>query len=277
MKKTLASILAGISLAVFPFLPFALSEARAEEPKKGEYEFFANVGLTAQVEPSCGVLRSTSLKVRDASAHSEDYVTRGSLAPIEDTALDMPESSIYAELNAGISKEDEDYGLSAGLGIKWRLISELKIKERNYTSAPGTETRGYGAALTYYGFAEDPTDLIFVPGIFARASKMINKKDSFFDKLYLEYRLDFSSLNAANGWDRWANLEKNESFKLADIMEHTLKIGIEGHALDLFAGYSFADAKPTSVGRESDMEFKNHFVIGINLRADSRRNYRRGY
>ncbi|MFZ4631930.1 MAG: hypothetical protein ACOYL8_01825 [Patescibacteria group bacterium] len=103
---------------------------------------------------------------------------------------------------------------------------------RNYTNAPGTNERGYGAALTFSGISiQGPLALLCVkpltPLLFitpkASFEHPINDKHDY-PKLAID--VSYQLLTAINGWDRYDNLQCNE-FK---ILAHIIPIGISYRA-----------------------------------------------
>ena len=145
--------------------------------------------------------------------------------------------------------------------------------ERNYTNYPGTDIRGEGAALTYYGLANgdiskhnDEYSIFVRPSIYP---------------VYLEYELELSHLFLTRGWDRNNSLVTWKSSKLADILTHNFILGVRNFGLgevgigknihapiDLSFGVSFPQPIKTSLGKEVDLKTKPHFFfrfgIGIN-------------
>jgi len=97
-----------------------------------------------------------------------------------------------------------------GIGFDW-IISNSDEEERNYTSAPGTSQRGYGAALTYvmvtqrgifknmYGStAED--DLF---NITPRVQMEVVPFKNISERLCIGMGLSYYSVTVESGWDRY--------------------------------------------------------------------------
>jgi hypothetical protein len=147
--------------------------------------------------------------------------------------------------------------------------------KKEIKGAPGTKKRGYGTALTYYGFIERLTDWedAITPGLFIRLSKPSfwerkegHVRETKWKDIFLEYDIDFSELNLTTGYDWYNQLSSGNKHKLADVVNHTIKIGLGQQDSHWYAGYVIADPKLTELGKESELEIKNHFVIGYNLK-----------
>jgi hypothetical protein len=92
-------------------------------------------------------------------------------------------------------------------------------QERNYTSAPGTAKRGYGAALTFYQI--DYTSLVkWNTTVLTNAfSEVQIAADKF--NVRIGYKVSFEKITLKGGWDRYDALEVRRGghrYNLADII-----------------------------------------------------------
>lgn len=126
---------------------------------------------------------------------------------------------------------------------------ETAVSERNYTNHPGTDIRGEGAALTFYGLANETfgrckqTDAY---SVFVRPAVYFADAGRFF----VQYNAEWSHLNLMRGWDRGDNLEVWKYSRLAEILSHNfvagVNLGLGGpYTFEVDIGYSI----PTIIGR----------------------------
>ena len=101
-------------------------------------------------------------------------------------------------------------------------------EERNYTSAPGTNERGTGAALTFSGISiQGPATLLGIkpstPFFFVTPKISFDfplNKNKYYPRISID--ASYYLLTAINGWDRYSNNECNDFKTLA----HVIPIGI---------------------------------------------------
>jgi hypothetical protein len=146
------------------------------------------------------------------------------LPPIQDKPISIG-SGISAEGRLeGIIKDKNlkfEFGLLGGVEIMFGDLVEY-----NYTNAPGTEARGYGAALTFYkSYLLNLNVGVFGNGIFDLAPP------SLFPKIVLEYSSTLPFLQGIyikNGWDRYDSYEtKDRYFAYLLTLNQKIKCGLE--------------------------------------------------
>ncbi|MFA6170297.1 MAG: hypothetical protein WCW67_07710 [Candidatus Margulisiibacteriota bacterium] len=162
----------------------------------------------------------------------------------------------FASLELGLkissSKKESNEGLTlrTGVGADFGVITGSHLNERNYTDAPGTETKDYGAALTYYYLGA--TGLVY-PKIFGELSGE-----------YWLARLQLRTYETAvnTGWDRYNSLETKDNFILGRNLEWQAYAGLrlsseltEGvqHELRLVGGLAYSKLFPNSLGKEANV------------------------
>ncbi len=203
---TVGAVLIGGALL---FAPARKAEAKPYLMIDAQFDF--NYGTpTAQIQTVPEYMRNVPAHPGDSDEH---------IGPIEDSQYSFV-SLLNIEGRAGVGFRELDkfdFSIGAKAGIEFAGGGG---KERNYTNAPGTDKRGYGAALTYYGTSMGRLSL----GAFARASFFA----SSINLLSLEYSADISALQAIaveNGWDRYNTTEVNEIYR-ADFctLNHTIEV-----------------------------------------------------
>jgi hypothetical protein len=222
--------------------------------------------------------------VRDVPAHPDDLwkVDPANVAPIADTPFSFPIeiTKPFLDFKLGIGFTEGIFNIELGPRFASFIdtnYANSKVKERNYTNHPGTEERGYGAALTFYRFHFEKGDTSI--GGFLRTSLKFDISDSN-KVLFLEPFLDYSflystcSFSLTTGWDRYNRLEKKDSYQIAsDIIDHSLEVGLKGSmmnfALEVYGGMAIPQlVNRTSLADETHFSFesKPNFYFGIRTR-----------
>jgi hypothetical protein len=146
--------------------------------------------------------------------------------------------------------EKQRLALKVGLGADFGINGGVRLNERNYTNAPGTATRGYGAALTYYDIGAAPLveQLVVVPKAFGE----LDWKTLLIREQVVAYE---TAVNT--GWDRYDGLEANKSYTLGVTLEAQTVVGLRwgadlsesSHAeLRLIGGFAFSKLFRSSLG-----------------------------
>jgi hypothetical protein len=113
--------------------------------------------------------------------------------------------------------------LNLGFGMDWMFLPSMAgfgsdMAERNYMNAPGTDTRGYGAALTYVGVRQGGmipsanstiTDILlnWTP----RARFEIAPFGGALHDIWIGSSVSYFTIDAQSGWDRYDSLEVRET------------------------------------------------------------------
>lgn len=233
--------------------------------------YFAKGGLSLRCEPNVCQVSNIPPEIRDVPKHEDDWwVSDEKVAPIKDSRLNYPYASLDLDGVLGLGYLKEPFEFQLGIGVRYPLAAfPTAIERRNYTNAPGTSKRGYGAALTYYSFPLRglSTDIRFLgmsPRVFLRLLKMRDEKSAYF----LEYAIEKQGISIENGWDRWDELERWHCYKITDLTKHIIKIGITnifgvGPHSGFYLGYVIEESNPTSLGKEAKIKAENHWVSGL--------------
>lgn len=186
-----------------------------------------------------------------------------------------------------ITREAYDYAFSIPFELRYEYPSKTntsfgfgftmvipveKFAKRNYTNAPGTETRGYGAALTFAGittlgplsFLTGPKlilpGLAFTPNVFMETKVKNNTK--------AHLALGYQALAAINGWDRYDRLQCRETKVLAHIV--SLNAGLKAKFLktNWELGPKVLLPIKTSTGRTAGVKTSAGFYLFIQIPED---------
>jgi hypothetical protein len=141
---------------------------------------------------------------------------------IKDNPGSAPPLFIGTDLRIGGGVKDKwnvipyDFSFGFKFGIDFTGFGQ---RECNYTNHPGTEERGYGAALTEYMIYLGDVNY----GLFAKAK--------LFDVGFVEYDIElpiFQGVLLRNGWDRYDRFQDNQGYSSnVPTLNHTIKGGVE--------------------------------------------------
>lgn len=155
---------------------------------------------------------------------SDGYAKEEDNGPIQKDSIKLRDRLIEigflkAGIEAKIGENRLDIYWNGSYRIKGEDLDIDDINERNYTNAPGTEMRGYGAALTYW--TADYSDN-FIQGINADLSlRILDEWNLILGGGYREYGIEIQ-----RGWDRYDHLQKWKTDDIGDIEETSVYIGL---------------------------------------------------
>ncbi|MDD5700240.1 MAG: hypothetical protein PHH00_03580 [Candidatus Nanoarchaeia archaeon] len=281
--KSLERAAGAIALAGALFFG-GLKKADAEAYLYGQANYGLELGLS-----SVGEIQSIPEYMRYVPIHPDDtYAREEDNGIIEYTERELPQFHPVLNAEAGIGLQGGLFDFHAGPKLELILVSSLDsaFKERNYTNYPGTDIRGYGAALTYYSaFVGNPSPFVTL-GADARLSLKLFEKESgsSYTKVegFLEYSGSFSPTRfiLKNGWDRFDEheIDKTYDFELADIINHALKFGVSYTPMSFKnnKGFSFSVSwfgevyypqiiKKTSFADEIGFNTSPCFMFGVEM------------
>jgi len=211
--------------------PLILGASLLSNPAKAQKVSFIkemNMGVTYNKENT--KIANIPLIIRDVPKHpDDDYANDKDVAPVKDETLKMPDriSLINGKFGGKISFLEEKLSLNVGVetDLEIKLTSLLlenndrpDLKERNYTNHPGTNTKGEGAALTFYDVTSAflaNWNTFIKPQVFSEIEINIPKRGEL---IKIGYGLYLEKLVARNGWDRWNALEVKEKYHLANLL-----------------------------------------------------------
>ena len=198
----------------------------ASKKQTKKFSFFWDAALTYRSSILASI-KGVPFKVRDIPKHPAEpswlYVD---VAPIEKDSVKLYDRiEMGTKFGGRIYLIKDKILLRAGLGIDLSIATVLSennkrkdMEERNYTNAPGTNKRGYGAALTFYQVIPTfgppyLTNAYLRPSLFSEIEAKIGKKTT----LALGCTLHWQNFQIRNGWDRYDDLQTRERYDLAKL------------------------------------------------------------
>ncbi|MCX6706580.1 MAG: hypothetical protein NT001_00345 [Candidatus Woesearchaeota archaeon] len=206
---------------------YAAQVSAAEPPKPEEpslidrynnsdsrIRLFVEGGLEPRMSNPIREIKNIPEDIRFVRIHpDDDYADPNDNGPIQDSYMRGPPLIEFRALKIGLETEliDKVY-LDLYGELDLNIMSRGEINERNYTNHPGTDKRGYGAALTYNAPNFTP-----IPIIEERVDLRFPLNDTWRMGLGFGYRE--YDLVIEKGWDRNDDYEVDERVKIADIEE----------------------------------------------------------
>lgn len=178
---------------------------------------FAELCLDAQFSmPPVKKVSNVPESIRDVPMHPDDsWGTPGVIAADSAdsawlTEIRFLKLGLRADLSESVTWENFA-DLSFNYGHYAKLGGDLR--RRNYTNAPGTEQRGYGAALTFWTPGYDA----LIPGF---------RSELHFKSWFLGFGLRPYSCGIITGYDRYDSVAENEDYvRIGELLETSLCIG----------------------------------------------------
>jgi hypothetical protein len=209
---------------------------------------------------------------------SDTYALEKNNGPVKDVLNSITAQNI--KLRFGVEAQHKQFQADAGLGFGVSFISYNKeglgLAERNYTNAPGTSQRGYGAALTYIDLEENGTSGMVINPFFRLGYQIKGKEWDY--NLFGEYSPEIMSFSTELnvGYDRWNKLELLETRKLkTSLTNHFFKFGVGFNPKDKDSGSLLTPevyvgiSNPVFGNKEQGMKFGKEYLLGVTLRVDA--------
>jgi hypothetical protein len=205
--------------------------------RAAESKFGAEVSLGGTYEqPVVRTVNKIPLSIRDVPVHPDDAEFAGNAGPIAKDTLRLSDRVSVLHLKGffrlPIAHDRLAWRTGVGLDFDFRMEAvkdpnkRSDIAERNYENAPGTDTRGEGAALTYiqagtsYWFHENT----FVkPYVFSEVSLNLSSNVS----LDFGANLHQEQIFLENGWDRYDNLDTQATYNLENLVVVQPYVGLK--------------------------------------------------
>jgi len=222
-----------------------------------------------------------SESVRTVPIHPDDaYANPKNNGPIEDVLTGLSFQNVKLRVGAEATHNNfkANFGLGAGIAFV-TYNSEYGFAERNYTNHPGTDERGYGAALTRYSLQGDGTAGMLLNPFIRLGYQIKTKPSNYVDvNLFAEYSPEFISFNTAvkTGWDRYDKFEEFETRTVnTSFTNHFIKVGVGlpsktpketplGLIPEIYAGIGI----PQFSKEEQGINFSNSLCFGVTLKVD---------
>lgn len=215
-------------ISILALLPLPLFAAADDDVNKHD------VSMTA-LGPG---VKNVSEEIRNVPIHPDDIKSGywSSAGPVARTSYNNP---FMVSIGHTLYRTHRgNRGVSAR--VRWIIYpfaNQINIAERNYTNAPGTGQRGYGAALTYVGMeARGVIPAIsrlngdlgflniftnFTPEVEWRTPLKIGGRERS-----LIFSLTYFQLEAVTGWDRYDHLEEYKRYTLAHCVPLTISLDL---------------------------------------------------
>jgi len=247
IKKALIAVLVGVFVS--PLMAEPLVRLSSEESNT---RLFMEFSLDFQFStPPVDEVKNLPESIRNVSPHGDDrwYAKPGPIMQDSADALWLTEIrflklGLETDLNNSVIWKNY-VDLSFNYGYYFRPGAD--IHKRNYTNSPDTETRGYGAALTFWS----PGYEQLITGFRSE----LHFKSGEYNTLFLGIGYRQYDLGVITGYDRYDSLDYKDFIEIGKIKETSFYFG----------------------GREeeSDKRFFTEGRIGINFNGyDEKNKYR---
>jgi len=256
--------------------PLSARNAQSQEPNK---RYFFDLGIRYETS-LINEIKNMPLKIRDVPKHPGDIdVPDENIAPIEDASIKLYDRiSIGTKTGINLYPHNK-FKIGLGFGLDLDLNAPLLLgrfkyddrkdtRKRNYTTQPGTDKRGYNAALTYYQvhstFGPNWNDCI-IPSIYSEIEFRVTDKVGF----ALGCNIYKQTLTAENGWDRGNSLEPRKKYNLANltIVKPCTSLRFYNEKTEQYIAlelglFNLRTNKPTDIGKEININFNDLAVFG---------------
>ena len=191
---------------------------------------------------------------RNVPRHPEDNVYTV-MGPISQEVYTVHGTFAFSVLFRHQLTEGISYG--AGLRFDWHSVA---LAERNYTNAPGTTNRDIGAALTFCGLTTrgilppslgDKYDDLSTWGmtpVLTIEAPLCRKLFGLYPKLAVSF--SYQALVGTNGWDRYGELEYQNSATLINLFPVDVSLKFKIYSVNLEVGNRFFLSSKTALGKE---------------------------
>lgn len=168
--------------------------------------------------------------LRNVSIHKDDgYASQENAGPIQQKEYNIHHFASFS-LTARLDTLAKNLFFELGYFV---IVPTTDRALRNYTNAVGTETRGYGAALTYceiYVTGTPPIRCLSGFGVFlSMFTPTINLQWKISDDLSatsIRLKTTFVTIEGANGWDRYDRDEIKDGRTFGYLFPTTLQVDI---------------------------------------------------
>jgi hypothetical protein len=211
------------------------------------------------------IVENMPLAVRSVPIHPDDsYANVSDWAPIQRTRFN---SNGMFSINGDYAFQNSKFRLCAGLTLFFSMACQ---QERNYTDAPGTESRGGGAALTYVAMkelgivsAKISSPFEFLDNISPEISGDVKLSEKY--DLSLGTSISYFRLQVESGWDRFDSKQIDNVFVFGDYLPVSVYLRWCGISLGI---YYPLELNRTEIGKEADIRIYPTFVIKTEFGAD---------
>lgn len=247
-NTALTVILVGASItqALTPEKTISLGEEKQIRP-------FLELCLDTQFSfPPVKKVSNVPNYIRDVPIHPDD--PWGEPGAIAKDKADAPWLVEIRFLKLGFESElKESVVWRNYLDLSWNIghwiMLGADVQKRNYTNAPGTEQRGYGAALTFWS----PGYEKFIPGF--RSEVHFKSKNGGTEEWFMGVGLRKYDVQIITGYDRWDRLDHRDHIGIGELLEASVYTGWKwSDNGDFRVGVNFNTYDERSKYRDIDVE-----------------------
>lgn len=212
-----------------------------------QQKFWNQFGAKITVTTPDLKVNNMPLEVRDVPIHPDDkYALRSNAGPIKQKQYSTNGTLMFEMFWRNSLTEKVNFGLNINV-MAYPNHTFYDNALRNYTNAVGTETRGYGAALTFVGIEKRSSKIdylgLFVPELSLEFLSTSKRSLGGISVGYYQF-------DATNGWDRYDSLEVRKRYILA----HIYPIGIYYKKGSHQTGIKLPVVNTTKLGDTADIE-----------------------
>jgi hypothetical protein len=240
----------------------SITLATAQEKQKTKWSFHGECVLEGALQYSLDqiALKNIPLDIRNVPMHPDDGGTPGAIA---DSSLQDRRCWIILPLRINIGMQNAKWQCKVGAYGEFG-VTYPQLAERNYTNAPGTATRGMGAALTYMKIDQLRPKFGFTVEAEYHATH-IQKMELF---CFVQYMKSWYNLNLVTGWDRNDEQKRYETYPIGRISGHQVLLGPECrwqkiYFLRIALGYQWNNIKTFAWGQKMNVSVPNTMFFQV--------------
>lgn len=209
------------------------------------------------------------LSFRNVPVHPDDWGYPGPITSKKYAAAHEAFLSLMYDWQFGRS-ESSPLRYDLGIGLDWMIVPSAvgaggDKAERNYMNAPGTDIRGYGAALTFVGVRQggmipsmDSQLADFFLNWTPRVRLEVAPFGGYLENLWVGTSVSYFTIDAENGWDRYDKLDVRETRTMLHVIPVRLYGMLLGKDSDMrvgiMAGVEFHPSFSTDFGSNAKAE-----------------------
>lgn len=212
--------------------------------------------------PPIKSIKNVPESIRNVEIPSGDWGYEG---PIPDDSARGPWMTEIKIARAGIKYIFEnDIQWDTYLNVSWNIGHWINVggelNERNYHDSKGGDSRGYGAALTYWNVSYDR----WIPGIATEILFDRNKADVNFEKWLIGAEFRRYDAQITTGTDTYNKLQHKHHYDIGTISEESFYVGLSdppsknsNYFMDIKTGINLYQFNQDDNRKEIDVEMND--------------------